>query len=119
MSKNITISDAELPIMKVLWEKGERTSVQIFENMQGNKSTLKTLLQRLVNKGAVQARPTDGRHYIYNALLSKEEYVNRESNGFLKKVFDGCAQNMLLNFVKTEDVTKEDLQALLDMIEEQ
>ena len=50
MEKTISIADAELPIMKVLWEKEDLTSPEIFANMTGNKSTLKTLLKRLVKK---------------------------------------------------------------------
>lgn len=119
MKKNITIADSELPIMKVLWEKGRLTSPQIFENMRGNKSTLKTLLQRLVAKGAVKAEENTGRTYIYTAAITQREYIDEQSKGFLQKVFDGSAKKMLLNFVQEEKISKEDLQRLIDMIEEE
>ncbi len=118
MKKNIHIADSELPIMKVLWDKGELTSTEILNQLEGNKSTLKTLLQRLVTKGAVKASEITSRSYRYSALVSREEYTSAEGSGFLQKVFDGSARRMLLNFVKEEHITKEDLKALIDQIEE-
>lgn len=118
MKKNISIADSELPIMKVLWEKGTLTSPQIFENMPGNKSTLKTLLQRLVAKGAVTAQENTSRTYLYTAAITQQEYINSERKSFLQKVFDGSAKKMLLNFVQEEKITKEELQQLIDMIQE-
>ncbi len=117
MKKNIHIADSELPIMKVLWEEGELTSPEILSHLEGNKSTLKTLLQRLVAKGAVQATELTARSYRYSALVSREEYMAMEGSGFLQRVFDGSARRMLLNFIKEEQITKEDLQALMDEIE--
>lgn len=118
MKEKIKIADAELPIMKVLWEQGELTSPEIFAHLEGNKSTLKTLLQRLVGKGAVKATEINSRSYRYSPVLSRQDYINQERSGFLQKVFDGSAQKMLLNFVKEEKITRDDLQKLLDIIEE-
>lgn len=118
MNKQIQIADAELPIMKVLWEKGDLTSPEIFAEMTGNKSTLKTLLKRLVEKGAVQATEVTSRTYRYAVAISRDDYTRQERNGFLQKVFDGSTQKMLLNFVKEGNITREDLQRLTELIEE-
>lgn len=118
MKRRIAIADAELPIMKVLWDKDALTSPEIFADMPGNKSTLKTLLKRLVDKGAVRAEQISSRTYRYSAVVSREEYVNYERGGFLQKVFDGSREKMLLNFVKEEHMTREELEKLLDLIEE-
>lgn len=119
MKKQISIADAELPIMKVLWEKDNLTSPEIFADMEGNKSTLKTLLKRLVEKGAVKAIEINSRTYRYSAVISEEEYISRERTGFLQKVFDGSREKLLLNFVKEENITRDDLKKLLQMIEEE
>jgi len=118
VKNNIPIADAELPIMKVLWDKGSLPSPEIFADMEGNKSTLKTLLQRLVAKGAVEATEINSRTYRYRAIVTREEYTNATSKNFLQKVFDGSAEKMLINFVKEEKIGREDLQKLLDLIEE-
>ncbi len=118
MGKQINIADAELPIMKVLWERGALTSPEIFSDMSGNKSTLKTLLLRLVQKGAVKASELNGRNYLYTPVVTELEYINHSRQSFLKKVFDGSAQKMLLNFVREENISREDIERLLDLIEE-
>ncbi|MEG0898825.1 MAG: BlaI/MecI/CopY family transcriptional regulator [Oscillospiraceae bacterium] len=119
MDKKINIADSELPIMKVLWEKDNITSPEIFDGMSGNISTLKTLLKRLVDKGAVKATEINSRSYRYSAVVSEDEYICSERKGFLQKVFDGSKEKMLLNFVKEENITKDDLEKLLEMIEEE
>ncbi len=118
MKHTINIADAELPIMKVIWEHDNLTSPEIFAHLDGNKNTFKTLLQRLVAKGAVSSTEINARTYRYSALISRAEYTKTERKGFLHKVFDGSKEQMLLNFVKEENITKDDLQRLLDMIEE-
>lgn len=118
MSKRISITDAELPIMKVLWEKGCVTSPEILDQLDGNKSTLKTLLLRLVNKGAVKSEEINTRTYRYRALITEDEYITDVRKIFLQKAFNGSAEKMLLNFVKEENITKTDLQHLISMIEE-
>lgn len=119
MKNKINIADSELPIMKVIWEHNNLTSPEIFEYLEGNKNTFKTLLQRLVAKGAVQSTEINARTYRYSAIISRDEYIKSERKGFLQKVFDGSKEKMLLNFVKEEKITKQDLQKLMQMIEEE
>lgn len=115
----IQIADSELPIMKVLWKESPLTSAEILSKMEGNTNTLKTLLQRLVAKGALETEAIDKRSYSYRPVISQKEYRKICSKGFLEKVFDGSTQAMLLNFVKEEQVTKEELEELLRQIEEE
>ncbi len=117
--KNISIADSELPVMKLLWEKGTLSGSEILAEIDGNKSTVKTLLQRLVAKGAVTSHVVNSRTYLYTAAVEKRDYINTQRAGFIQKLFDGSAKNMLLNFVKEENITKQDLQRLMDMIQEE
>ncbi len=118
MQKKINIGDSELPILKALWQKGPCTSPEIFEGMDKNPSTLKTLLGRLVEKGAVEAQPINSRTYRYRALLTEDEYIRSARRSFLRTVFDGSREKMLMNFVTEEHVTKEDLQRLMQLIDD-
>ena len=117
MSKKIVINDCELPIMKVLWAKGGVTSPEIFADMEGNKSTLKTLLARLVERGAVRAEEINQRTYRYFAIVTEDDYIDGQRKTFLQKVFDGSAEKMLINFVKEENISAEALRRLVDQIE--
>ena len=118
MQKKIHIGDSELPIMRVLWEKGPCTSPEIFEGMDKNISTLKTLLKRLVDKGAVDAEEINSRNYRYSAKLTEEEYIRNARKSFLQTVFGGSREKLLLNFVKEEHVTREELERLMEKIDQ-
>ncbi len=118
MNNKINIATSELPIMKVLWEKDNQTSPEIFANIEGNISTLKTLLKRLVDKGAIKVDEINSRTYCYSAIISKNDYIKSEQKGFLNRVFDGSKEKMLLSFVSEENITKDDLQQLMDMIKD-
>ncbi len=122
MQKTIAITDAELDIMKVLWQQGALSSPEIFSLMENNdksKSTLKTLLLRLVQKGAVRFEEINSRTYRYIPEITEEEYINHNSKNFINRVFDGSVQKMLLNFVKEEKITKADLERLIVQLEEE
>lgn len=119
MDKRISITEAELSLMKVFWEKGELSSPELLSFLEGNASTLKTLLKRLVEKGAVGTKEVKSRTFRYFPIVSEEEYINSERKGFLDRVFDGSREKLLLNFVKEEKVTKDDLLNLISLIEEE
>ena len=117
-----TITDAELDIMKVLWENGASTSPAIFDAMKNGKSknrgTLKTLLARLVQKGAVRCEEINSRNYLYIPVITKEEYINQNRKRMIDKVYDGSAKDLIMNFIKEEKFTPEDLEKMLREIEE-
>lgn len=115
---SIQISDSELSIMKTLWKEAPLPSSEIAKRMDGNVSTLKTMLKRLLAKGAIGATPVDGRSYLYTPLVRQEDYTAQSRRHFVDKVFDGSRQAMLMNFVMEEEVTLDDLQSLIDMLKE-
>ena len=123
MSIHITITDAELHIMKILWREGPLTSAQIFAELKdcgtGNRNTQKTLLLRLVNKGAVTYRKLDNKSFIYSPSIKQEEYISDSRNRFIDRVFEGSTQKMMLNFVQEKAITKADLQELIRLIGEE
>lgn len=116
---SIQISDSELSIMKVLWEKSPLTSSEIQKRMRGNKAVMRTLLQRLLAKEAIEAKPIDKRSYLYYPKVKKEDYEAQTSRHFLEKVFDGSSRAMMMNFIKGEQVTVSELEELLDMLKEE
>jgi len=117
------ITDAELDIMKVLWKNEGITSPEIFMMMNSggekNTGTLKTLLTRLVQKGAVRREEINERHYKYYPIVTEKEYIGRNRRRIIDRLFNGSIQELLLNFVKEENITKEDLEKLFQQIEGQ
>lgn len=121
ITKKYEITDAELEIMKVLWEYGELTLNKIVEilskNENKNKSTIKTLLYRLIEKESVKSITNKTKENTYKAIIGKEEYLKKANETFLEKLYNGSTNKLLLNFVEEKKISKKDLQDLLDLIE--
>src|SRR5688500_3280963 len=96
------ISDAEWDVMKVVWEHGPLTSGEIVRRLESERHwrprTIKTLLARLVKKGAAEARERDGR-FLYTAKVARDACVRQESRSFLSRVFNGDVAPALVHFL--------------------
>lgn len=114
------ISDSELEVMKILWERGECTSPEIIDalskQINWGKTTIKTLISRLVSKGAIEQIKRDGELYIYKVAISEKDYKKSENENFVTKLYKGSVNNMLLNFVEQKQISKQDLEKLLEII---
>ena len=86
------ISEAESAVMDVLWRQqplaAEDVVAALAESRQWQEATIKTLLNRLLKKGAIRARK-DGRRYLYSPVLQRQAGVLGESQGLLERLFDG------------------------------
>ena len=120
--KTPQISDAESYIMQVLWKHGQCTSAQIIEEVSKGSDwkpkTIQTLISRLVAKGAVHAEKSNGKAYIYSAIVSKDEYIREANNSFLQKMYNGSLNLMLASFVKEKKLSKEEIESLKRILEE-
>ena len=123
LNKKYEITDAELQIMKLLWENKELTLNEIveklskIENEKKNKSTIKTLLYRLVEKQSVKSITNKKKENTFIANISKEKYLKKENESFLSKLYNGSTNKLLLNFVEEKKISKKYLHDLLDLIE--
>lgn len=116
------ITDAELEIMKVLWEKKSLTLNELVEELSKeepkNKSTIKTLLYRLIDKNIVKSVEKNKKENEYKPLILEKKYLKNANETFLEKLYDGNVNNMLLNFVEDKKITKEEIENLLNIIDE-
>lgn len=121
MNKMVQISDAEWVVMEILWRTGSTTAAEVIAGLADvrdwNHRTIRTLLTRLVEKGALEAR-TAGHRYIYRPLVSREKCVRLESRSFLDKVFAGDAAELLLHFAKTSKITPAQIKRLRQLLDE-
>ena len=115
MRKIVAISDAELEIMKIIWKNPNITANKIIEQLKGKTewkpNTIKTLINRLLNKGAIDFEK-EGKEYYYYNLINEEEYKISESKSFLNKIFNGSMNLMLMNFIKTKNLSEKDIEEL-------
>lgn len=123
MNKNIPqISEAEIEVMKVLWEKGEATAKEIVNEIEKTNEwkpkTIQTLITRLVGKGAIKTDKINAKSYIYFANITKEEYQSYANKSFMKKLYNGSLNLMLSSFIKNERLSESDIQELRKILEE-
>ncbi|QEE24093.1 BlaI/MecI/CopY family transcriptional regulator [Rhodanobacter glycinis] len=119
----ISISEAESLVMEPLWRESPLASEQIVAAVQADsdwhEKTIRTLLNRLLGKGAVSAEK-DGRRYLYSPVLSREQWQSQESRNLLDRVFGGRVAPLLAHFSRHEKLSAKDvdeLRKLLDAIE--
>lgn len=115
------ISNAEWEVLQTLWVKGEASAADIILALEKTtawkQTTVRTLLSRLVKKGAIGFRPEVG-GYVYFALVSEAQCAAMERRTFLQKVYRGDYRSMLAAFLTEERLTPEDLDALRELLED-
>jgi BlaI family penicillinase repressor len=119
MSKRIGISEAESRIMEVLWRKSPQTPEEIIAvattaNGWGA-GTVRTLITRLLRKKALVGVRQGGR-YFYRPLLSRAEYVQRESQSLLDRLFQGQIAPLVAHFAEHRALTAADMKKLKALI---
>lgn len=119
----IPISEAEAQVMEVLWAAaGPLCTEDIANALQGRQdwqlATIKTLLNRLLNKGALAAEK-DGRRYLYTPLLKREDWVGEQATGLLDRLFGGSLAPLVAQFSSQRKLRPDELAALKQLLEEQ
>ncbi|HEY0061707.1 MAG TPA: BlaI/MecI/CopY family transcriptional regulator [Telluria sp.] len=118
----IDISDAESLVMDVLWRASaplpaEDVIAALVTEQRWQEATVKTLLNRLLKKGALSASK-DGRRYLYSAELKREQWVSRESGGLLDRLFGGRVAPLVAHFGKHRKLSPADIAELKKLIED-
>ncbi|ASR51280.1 MULTISPECIES: BlaI/MecI/CopY family transcriptional regulator [Blastomonas] len=115
------ISDAEHAVMEVLWQRSPLTAADVAEALADARDwtlqTVKTLLSRLANKGAVSYEQ-DGRRYLYSPILAREDYVGDESRRLVDRLFGGRAAPLIAHLAEQQKFTAEDLAEIERLIGE-
>ena len=121
MSAPESISEAESAVLAVLWEKGTATAEDVMgalaKTRDWQESTVKTLLGRLLKKGAVRAEK-DGRRFIYSPTLAREEWLSRESESLLNRLYGGRVAPLVAHFSRHRKLSKRDIRELKRLVEE-
>lgn len=118
------ISEAESVVMEVLWQRSPQASEEVVaalgERQDWQEATIKTLLNRLLNKGAIEAQK-DGRRYLYRPKLRREDWVMGESESLLARLFDGRVAPLVAHFSQQRKLSAADvaeLRRLVDSLED-
>ena len=113
------ISEAEYEVMEAIWDGHPCTASDIAKRLASRKEwhikTVKTLLGRLVKKGAIGFEQQQ-RHYLYHPLLEKSAYQQTQSRSLLDRLFGGKVSPLVASFASQKPLQQEDIDELKKLI---
>ena|SRR5690606_39192627 len=115
------VSDAESVVMEVLWSRSPLGADDVVAALATSSDwaepTIKTLLNRLLKKGAIRAE-RDGRRYLYSPVLARESWVASQSEGVLERLFGGRVAPLVAHFSERGKLSQDDIDELKRLIGE-
>lgn len=121
MKSQISISESEWQVMKIIWSDPPQTLPEILDRLKStgwSKTTIQTYLARLVKKGALYTE-RQGKGYLYYPAVSETECQLAETRDFLRRVYDGSLSKMVMGFVGSGSLSRKELEELKELIERQ
>ncbi len=116
------LTDKELAIMEVLWEHGElpiRDLINFLPGPAAHFNTIATYVRRLEMHGMIRHKELSAKFYLYDAAVTREQYINAYHKENVDKFFDGSYMDFISNLVKEHEVSIEELKELIRMVEEE
>jgi len=117
--KSQTLTEAELPIMEVLWEKGAATVGEVAEALSKDRlvayNTVLTLMRILERKGYVR-HTKDGRAFVYQPLLDRSEASRTAVRQLLNRFFNNSPELLMLNLLQDEAIDQKEIERLRGLI---
>lgn len=110
--KKPVLTDQELEIMKVVWQRGSATVRDVYEDLLTRRriayTTVMTMMGILEQKGHLR-KSADERAYVYTPAQPQREVVGNMVQEFVKRVFNGSVTPLLVHLVENKNVSKEEL----------
>jgi len=117
--KSITLTEAELRLMKILWQRGESAVGDLVASMPDGASlaynSVLTTIRILEQKGYVRHRQ-EGRAFIYVACIGEHEASKTEVRHMMQRFFGNSREKLLLSLLGDDEITPEELQRLKEAI---
>ena len=117
----MSISDAEAHILEVLWRKSPLSTEDVALVLAGQRdwqlATIKTLLSRLLTKGAISA-VKDGRRFLYSPVLQQQDWLKAQSLNLVDRWFGGRLAPLVAQFASHRKLKRADLEALKKLLQE-
>ncbi len=113
------LSRFELTCLRKLWSRREATVRQIHEDLDSppSYSTVRKIVERLEEKGAVVRVRKSGKAWVYRSAVSPAAMIRKEIRRFLDVAFDGSAAPLVAQLADMQEVTIEDLKEVEGLIE--
>jgi predicted transcriptional regulator len=109
------ISDAEHAVMEVLWDEAPLAAADVAERVDPERGwsvrTVKTLLSRLLAKGAL-VHEEEGRRYLYRPAIAREDFVAQESSKLLDRMFGGRVTPLVAHLAERQRLSPRDIEEI-------
>ena len=117
------ISDSEWSVMTALWESSPQTASEVTKTLRPTmnwaENTVRTLLTRLVEKGALKTAENASGTRTFIPAVKREACVRAESQSFLDRIFGGAEKPLLVHFAENSKLTAEEVEELKKLLDRQ
>lgn len=117
--QEIRVTNSEWYVMNCLWEESPRSLMQMVpllgEQIGWSKSTCATMVRRMTEKGLIGYEER-GKTKFFSPKVKKEDVLVQETRDFLQRIYDGSVGMMMSALVKQNDLSKEDIQELQEIL---
>lgn len=120
-SKSPTLTEAELRLMEILWDKGRATVGEVVENLPKSRSlaynTVLTTLRILEKKGYL-THEKDGRAFVYRPIVDRTKARRTALRYVMSRFFENSPELLVVNLLKNEKLDSEEIERLKKLIDE-
>src|SRR6266567_3571991 len=118
-SKSPTLTDQELEIMKVVWDRETVTVRDVYEELLEKRkvayTTVMTMMNILEQKGHLEKTQED-RAYLYRSTKPRNQVIRGMVREFVNRVFNGSAEPLLLHLVEDRKLSEKDIEEMRTLI---
>ncbi|MCQ2075642.1 MAG: BlaI/MecI/CopY family transcriptional regulator [Bacteroidaceae bacterium] len=114
------LTDKELEIMNILWDKGALSMRDLIEQMPNPKphfNTVSTYVRRLESHGMIVHKVLGPKFYLYDAAMTREKYAEIINKDSIEKFFNGSYMDFISQLVQEQEISIDDLKELINLIE--
>ncbi|MCT6700006.1 BlaI/MecI/CopY family transcriptional regulator [Rheinheimera sp. 4Y26] len=116
------LSEFELDVMQLLWQQEPCTTAQLHEHLAKTRkvayTTVKTIIDRLEQKGAVQRCGQQGKAIIYRSAVAQSTLSDQATPGFMQRFFGGDSRSLIAHFIQQEQLNDDDIQYLQNLLKD-
>lgn len=116
------ISESEWSVMEALWESSPKTASEVTKALRAStnwaENTVRTLLTRLVEKGALKTAENTSGTRTFLPAVKREACVRAESESFMQRIFGGAAKPLLVHFAQNSKLTAEEVRELKKLLDQ-
>jgi len=117
--RHTELTDHELQIMKVIWQRGNATVRDVYEELLKHRkiayTTVMTVMGVLEQKGRLK-KAASGRAYVYTPAQPQSEVVTSMVRDFVGRVFNGMAKPLLVSMIEDGKITEDELDELKKLL---